>query len=189
VRERGANRIAATHRWLFVTTPPALYAIRRDGRRRVRRWARPAGSTALQAVAVSGRNVWLASEDAGVIRMRGGKFQAFDRASGLPSSWIVDVAPAKDGGVWLATLRDGALRLGPDGTVQEAARNPRAWGLRLYADEGSVLFGTQQGIEGWNAPLPDPRVHALLRTPDGFWIGTEGGLALHEFWGHHTDLR
>ncbi len=178
VRERGANRIAATRRWLFVTTPPALYAIRRDGRRVVRRWARPAGSTALQAVAVSGRDVWLASEDAGVIRMRGEKFQQFDRASGLPSSWIVDVAPTKDGGVWVATLRDGALRLGPDGTVRGAARNPRAWGLRLYPENGSVFFATQQGIEGFSAPLPDPRVHVLLRTSDGLWIGTEGGLLL-----------
>jgi len=149
-----------------------------DTDRVVRRWARPAGSTALQAVAVSGRNVWLASEDAGVIRMRGEKFQPFDRASGLPSSWIVDVAPAKDGGVWAATLRDGAVRLGPDGTVQEPARNPRAWGLRLYAVDGLVFFGTQHGIEGWTAPLPDPRVHALLQTPDGLWVGTEGGLLL-----------
>jgi len=186
VRERGANRIAWTRRWIFVTTPPALYAIRRDGRRVVRRWARPAGSTALQAVTVSGSNVWLASEDAGVIRMRGEKFQQFDRASGLPSSWIVDVAPAKDGGVWAATLRDGAIRLGPDGTVHQPARNPRAWGLRLYAQDGLVLFGTQQGIEGRTTPLPDPRVHAFLHTPDGLWIGTEGGLTLTESWGHPT---
>ena len=178
VRERGANRIAVTRRWVFVTTPAALYAIRRDKAAIVRRWRRPAGSTALQAVAVSGRDVWLASEDAGVIRMRGEKFQVFDRASGLPSSWIVDVAPARGGGVWVATLRDGMLRLGPDGSVRERGRDSRAWGLRVYVDDGSVLFGTQQGIEGWTAPLPDPRVHALLRTSDGLWVGTEGGLLL-----------
>jgi len=176
VRDRGANRIAASRRWLFVTTPAALYAIRREGTPRVRRWARPAGSTALQAVAVSGRDVWLASEDAGVIRLRAGKFRAFDRASGLPSSWAVDVAPASGGGVWVATLRHGAVRLGSDGAVERSG--PSAWGLRIYSNDGSFLFATQHGIEGWAAPLPDPRVHALLRNRDGFWIGTEGGLAL-----------
>jgi hypothetical protein len=40
-----------------------------------------------------------------------------------------------------------------------------------------MLFGTQQGLDG-HATLPDPRVHALLRTASGLWIGTEGGLAL-----------
>jgi len=176
VRERGVNRIAASGRWLFATTPGALYAIRREGRSLVRRWARPAGSTALQAVAVNGRDVWLASEDAGVIRMRAGKFQAFDLASGLPSSWTVDVAPASGGGVWVATLRHGAVRLDSEGAVREAA-SP-TWGLRFYNDGGTILFGTQQGIAGWTAPLPDPRVHAFLRNQDGFWVGTEGGLAL-----------
>ena len=178
VRERGVNRIAVSRRWLFVTTPSVLYAIRRDEPSVFRRWTRPGGSTALQAVAVSGRNVWLASEDAGVIRMRHGRFQVFDRASGLPSSWAVDVAPGPDGGVWVATLRDGAFRLGEDGGLRQPAANARAWGLRLYLDGASLLFGTQHGIEGWTVPLPDQRVHALLRTREGLWVATEGGLAL-----------
>ncbi|HET7786617.1 MAG TPA: hypothetical protein VFL36_11655 [Myxococcales bacterium] len=175
LRERGANRIAASSRWLYVTTPFALYALRLDRRDVVRRWQRPAGSTSLQAVAVSGDDVWLASEDAGVIRLRGGRFEAFDRASGLPSSWAVDVAPAAEGGVWVATLRDGALRLDGHGNLAERAE-PSRWGLRLYRDRGRVLFGTQQGLAG--AALPDPHVHALLRTAAGLWVGTEGGLAL-----------
>ena len=178
VRERGINRIAVSRRWLFVTTPSVLYAIRRDEPSVFRRWTRPAGSTALQAVTVSGRNVWLASEDAGVIRMRHGRFQVFDRATGLPSSWAVDVAPGPDGGVWVATLRDGAFLLGEDGRLRQAAANTRAWGLRLYLDGASLLFGTQHGIEGWTVPLPDQRVHALLRTHEGLWVATEGGLAL-----------
>lgn len=176
VRERGPNRIASSSRWLYVTTPFALYALRLDGRDTVRRWAKPAGSTALQAVAVSGSNVWLASEDAGVIRLRNGRFEAFDRASGLPSSWTVDVAPARDGGVWVATLRDGAVRLDARGNPVEGLGEPSSWGLRLYPDRGRMLFGTQQGLDG--AALPDPHVHALLRTAEGLWVGTEGGLAL-----------
>ncbi|MGE5048895.1 MAG: hypothetical protein ACM3PC_10020 [Deltaproteobacteria bacterium] len=176
VRERGANRIASNSRSLFVTTPFALYAFRLDQRDLVRRWAKPAGSTALQAVTVSGSNVWLASEDAGVIRLRNGRFEAFDRASGLPSSWTVDVAPAPGGGVWVATLRDGAVRLDARGNVVEHLGDPTRWGLRLYPDRGRMLFGTQQGLDG--AALPDPHVHALLRTAEGLWAGTEAGLAL-----------
>jgi ligand-binding sensor domain-containing protein len=172
VRERGVNRLAVSGARLFVTTPAALYELDRG---RVRRWPRPAGSTALQAVTVSGANVWLATEDFGVIRLRGGKLEAFDRASGLPSSWMVDVAPGPESGVWAATLRDGVVRLGADGRVRER-REPQAWGLRLYPDQGRILFGTQQGLAGCALTLPDPRVHALLRTGEGLWIGTEGGL-------------
>src|SRR5581483_5640143 len=76
-----------------------------------------------------------------------GRVDAFDRASGLPSSWAVDVAPAPDGGVWAATLRDGAVRLDGNGTLRER-RYPGFWGLRLYDDEGRILFGTQQGLAG-----------------------------------------
>jgi ligand-binding sensor domain-containing protein len=175
VRERGVNRIAASRRWLFVTTPFALHALRIDGQRGFRRWPHPAGSKALQAVTVSDADLWLASEDSGAIRLRRGRFEAFDRASGLPSSWAVDVAPAPGGGVWVATLRDGAVRLSADGNVRQRLA-PGAWGLRLYADAGAVLFGTQNGIIGVDVSLPDPCVHALLRSSDALFIGTESGL-------------
>ena len=175
LRERAVNGLASSRRSLFATTPFALYAIRLDGTAVVRRWPRPAGSTALQAVAVSGDAVWLASEDAGAIRLRRGRFETFDRASGLPSSWAVDVAPAPGGGIWVATLRDGALRLGPGGEVLERLAEG-SWGLRLDTSGDRVLFGTQQGIAGLDVALPDRRVHAFLRTREGLWIGTEGGL-------------
>ncbi|MCA1825400.1 MAG: two-component regulator propeller domain-containing protein [Myxococcales bacterium] len=176
IRERAVNHLAVGGRWLFATTPFALYAVRLDGRI-VKRWRKPAGSTALQSVAVSGPNLWLASEDVGVIRMRRGRFEAYDRAWGLPSSWTVDVAPASDGGVWAATLRNGSVHLDANGRVIELGPDPHAWGLRLYQDRGRTLFGTQQGLEGIEG-LPDPHVHAILRTRDGLWIGTEGGLVL-----------
>ena len=88
-----------------------------------------------------------------------------------------DVAAAQGGGVWASTLRNGAVRLDPTGKVTARVGDPNAWGLRLYDDEGKMLFGTQQGLAGYDA-LPDARVHALLRTLRGLWIGTEGGLAL-----------
>ena len=197
VRERGVNRLAISGKWLYATTPVALYAIRIGGRDLMRRWLRPAGSTALQAVAASGADLWLASEDRGVIRLRRGRFELFDRASGLPSSWMVDVARRHKSVVQVGTqqrsgphyqkarelLQKGELgkihsvRLGRDGRVREHSRDPDSWGLRLYPDRGAVLFGTQQGLDGFSR-LPDPRVHAMLRTAEGLWIGTEGGLIL-----------
>jgi ligand-binding sensor domain-containing protein len=176
IRERAVNRLAVSGRWLFATSPFALYAVSLDGRR-VRRWRKPGGSTALQSVTVSGANLWLASEDVGVIRMRRGKFEIFDRASGLPSSWTIDVAPAPLGGVWAATLRNGSVHLNADGSVHQLGSDPHAWGLRLYEDRGRMLFGTQQGLEGVEN-LPDQHIHAILRTRDGLWVGTEGGLVL-----------
>ena len=176
IAERAVNHLAVGGRWLFATSPFALYAVRLDGRI-VKRWRKPAGSTALQSVAVSGPNLWLASEDVGVIRMHRGRFEAYDRAWGLPSSWAVDVAAAPDGGVWAATLRNGFVRLDANGKIVGRGADPRAWGLRLYDDRGRMLFGTQQGLEGVR-DLPDPHVHAMLRTRDGLWIGTEGGLVL-----------
>lgn len=179
IAERAVNRIAASGRWVFATTPYALYAIREDGL--LKRWRKPAGSTALQAVTVSGPNVWLASEDMGVIRLRRGRFEPYDRAWGLPSSWAVDVAPAPDGGVWAATLRNGSVHLDANGRLVEMGRDPHAWGLRLYSDRGRVLFGTQQGLEDLPIEkLPDPHVHAILRTREGLWLGTEAGLVLLE---------
>lgn len=179
VRERGVNRLALSGRGsrLFVTTPAVLYELRLRGRDVIRRWRKPAGSTALQGVAVSGQNLWLATEDRGVVRFRGGKFESFDRASGLPSSWIVDVAPAEGGGVWAATLRNGAVRLDADGHVRALAGDAHSWGLRLYRDGAKLLFGTQQGLAGY-AGLPDSPVHAMLRTARGLWLGTQAGLAL-----------
>jgi ligand-binding sensor domain-containing protein len=178
IRERTVNHLAVGGRWLFATSPFALYAVRLDGRI-VKRWRKPAGSTALQSVAVSGANLWLATEDTGVIRMRRGKFEAYDRAWGLPSSWTVDVAAAPDGGVWAATLRNGFVHLDANGRIVELGADQRAWGLRLYDDRGRMRFGTQHGLDGVPAEkLPDPHVHALLRTRDGLWVGTEGGLVL-----------
>ena len=121
VRDRGANGLASSRDRLYVTTPATLYELHLDRPDLFRRWRHPAGSTSVQAIAVSGRNIWLASEDRGVIRFRSGQFVSFDRASGLPSSWIVGVAAAPSGGVWATTLRNGDVRLDSSGKVRQVA--------------------------------------------------------------------
>ena len=143
VRDRGPNRLALSRGRLYVTTPAALYELHLTRPNQFRRWSHPAGSTSLQAVAIGGRTIWLASEDRGVIRFYGGKFVSFDRASGLPSSWVVDVAAAPGGGVWATTLRNGAVRLDSNGKVREASE-PRAHALLRTAR--GVWIGTEGGL-------------------------------------------
>lgn len=144
VRDRGPNRMALSRGRLYVTTPAALYELHLARPNLFRRWRNPAGSTSLQSVAVSGRTIWLASEDRGVIRFRGGKFVSFDRASGLPSSWVVHVAPAPAGGVWAATLRHGAVRLDSSGNVRELAASSSVHAVLRTAH--GLWIGSEGGL-------------------------------------------
>jgi ligand-binding sensor domain-containing protein len=145
----------------------------------------PGGSHALQAVDVAGGTVWIATEDRGLLRQAGPRFEVFDRAAGLPSSWSVDVAATRDGGAFAATLRDGLVRIEPDGRVRPMAVVLDPWLLHVSVAGATVWVGTQGGaaaiVDGMVAPLgglPHPSVHALLPTPDGLWVATEGGTAL-----------
>jgi ligand-binding sensor domain-containing protein len=187
---RGAVDLAADGDTLWAISAGSLWRLPVRGPQRPRRFARPAGSGALQAVDVSGGVVWLASEDAGVLRLAPGTetFQIFDRAAGLPSSWTVDVAATPDGGAYAATLRHGLVRIDPDGTARAAgAPLPDRWllhvsagargaGLWIGTQGGGAWMDTQAGRAQALPDLPDPRVHAFHDAPDGgTWIGTEGG--------------
>ena len=182
VRERGANRLATNGTWLFATTPVALYALRLEGRDVVRRFPRPLGTTAIQSVAVAGRDVWLATEDRGAIRLRHDRFLGFDLARGLSSSWAVDVQPAPDGGAFVLTLRHGMNHVSAKGAISQL-KDLDPWGLRLVRDGQGLLVGTQGGafrIEAGSVTplsgLPDPRAHSFLRAQGALFVGTEGGL-------------
>jgi len=190
LNQRGAVDLAVDGDVLWAVSTGALWRIPTGGRERPRRFLLPAGSHALQAVDVSGGAVWIATEDAGVLRLdtTTETFRIFDRAAGLPSSWTVDVAATPDGGAYAATLRHGLVRIDPDGTARAAAGAlPDAWLLHVSAAArgGGLWVGTQGGA-GWVdlatfraralPGLPDPRVHAFHDAPDGAtWIGTEGG--------------
>lgn len=184
VSERGTNGMAFDGQYLYVTTPPALYRLRIRGPLKDRVFWRPAGTSALQAVTVAGDTLWLASEDRGVIRYRDGRFDAWDRAAGLPTSWMVDVARVGTS-LYAATLRHGLLRLDEKGTATPVSGLPDYWLLHLAraADPDGMWVGTQDGAAHLDAEgkvkvlpgLPHPSVHNFLDLGAALWVATEGG--------------
>jgi ligand-binding sensor domain-containing protein len=194
---QGAVDLSFDGKALWVVTSLALWRLP-DTRAPIRHWqgrrfSRPGGSRALQAVDANGGAVWLAAEDVGALRLTGrGRFEIFDRARGLPSSWAVDVAVAPDGGAYVATLRDGLVRVMPDGRAGPAGVElPDRWLLHVGLDRGSgqLWIGTQAGaakvapdlslqVLRGDVDLPDPCVHVVAALPEGIWLGTEGGTLL-----------
>ena len=202
VTESGVNGLAFDGRTLYATTPATLWRIRVRRGPRTRAFWLPGGSRAVQKVAVGAGAVWLATEDKGVIRLAGGQLQVLDRAAGLPTSWVMDVAASADGKtLYAATFRHGLLALDfdddDDGDDDGAGGTPRArviagvpddWMLHASVHQGALWVGTQGGaarVEGNGATIeipagaggvPHPCVHAVAHFGEDVWLATEGGL-------------
>jgi ligand-binding sensor domain-containing protein len=188
---RGVTALATDGHSLYATTTSALWRVRLEGDRRgAAVWWKPGGSRSLQGVIVEKSTVWLASEDRGAIRFDGKAFTAYDRLAGLPTSWVVAIAGDGEGGVYAATLRDGAMHLKANGDYTALPGLPSAWGLTVARADGEVCVGTQDGAAcsdeargaagtsgSWQMldRLPDRRVHAFLHTSEGLVVGTEAG--------------
>ena len=186
---------------LYATAANSLWRIPvgRSGRRQsIAAFYRPGGTRSLQAVEARDGAVWMAAEDRGAIRFAAGGFQVLDRAAGLPSSWGLDVAIATGGGagggVYLASLRDGLVRVDGNGSVHAVAGLPNPWLLHVSADSladsttgGALWVGTQGGAARLLGDgtviaiggLPDPRVHAVARIGADVWVATEAGTAIY----------
>ena len=195
VGARGVTGIAFDGRSLFATTTSALWRVHVSlGAPSSAVWWKPAGSRSLQGVVAEGGRVWLASEDRGAILFDGKRFSAFDRLAGLPTSWAVAVAGDGQGGVFEATLRDGAFHVDAAGHWKPLQGLPSPWTLTIARGEREVCVGTQEGAACydspsaapatiWDAPssriegLPDPRVPVLLAAAGSLLVGTEAGAA------------
>lgn len=189
VTERFINDLAydARRHRLFATATNSLWELALDNPRALPRVSyQPGGSRALQAVDVSSDGtIFLASEDRGVLRRQGKKrFVGFDRLSGYPSSWAIDVLALGGHSAIVGSLRHGVFSL--DGTNPITQRiDP--WILFLGRDPSdpkSIFVGTQAGailVDAMGARslagLPNPCVHSIARLTSGLWVGTEGGLA------------
>jgi ligand-binding sensor domain-containing protein len=179
----GINDLAFDGKALWATSTASLWRIPIGRGERLRSYWEPAGSHSVQGVDVAGGQVWLATEDRGVLHMVDNTFVPFDRAAGLPSSWVVDVAVNADGSAYAATLRDGLVRVQSDGRIETVSGVPDPWLLHVSRGKSRLWVGTQGGAVGllgeqltrlsW---LPNPCVHALLETDTALWVATEGGL-------------
>jgi ligand-binding sensor domain-containing protein len=185
---RGINDLAADGDTLWATSPATLWKIPIGRRGLPRGYWQPAGSRSLQAVdAVSGQ-VWLATEDRGLLRMSGKTFTIIDRAAGMPSSWVVDVTATSDGGAYAATLRDGLVYVDKDGRVRKINNLPDNWLLHVSQGKQRLWVGTQGGAASLTGDtivallpsLPNPCVHAILETSTAIWAATEGGVARYD---------
>jgi hypothetical protein len=187
VADKGFNDLAVAGTTLYATTPGSLWTIELKKKRKPRSVWKPGTSRAVQSVAADGDAVWISAEDRGALaRAADGTFTIFDRAAGLPSSWVIDVALSGDD-VWLATLRHGLVRRDASGAWTRVAGLESEWGLFVGPDASGtgVWFGAQSGlfhVDGDGAvttppvALPDPNVHVVVPDGDALWIGTEGGL-------------
>ncbi|MBN1606837.1 MAG: hypothetical protein JW940_09390 [Polyangiaceae bacterium] len=193
VVEHSINDLAydAKRQLLYATATNSLWKIALgDGKRSVRAWYQPGGSRSLQAVDVGpDGEVWVASEDRGVMRKAGTRsFIVYDRLAGLPSSWAIDVLATSGQRALAASLDHGVMLVGGSAPARTVA-TPDAWMLFLGRDGASadgVFVGTQGGAALMRGPqgtselfrgLPDPRVHAVARLTTGLWVATEAGLA------------
>jgi len=189
IEQRGVTSLAFDGEHLFATSNAALWRLDVRRRRVEANWWRPAGTRSLQAVAVSAGSVFLASEDRGVIAFDGrGKFTAFDKLAGLPTSWVLGLASDGRGGVYAATLRDGVMHVDAHGAWSKLAGLPSDWTLQVSAEGSGVCVGTQGGAacfdDATKPPsrlllgLPDARVHDVQLIGGKLLVGTEAGVAL-----------
>ena len=183
VKQRGVNGLAFDGRSLWVTTPGALWRVRIKGGPRHREFWLPGGARSLQAVSERNGQVWIASEDRGLIKMKGNNFEVFDRAAGMPASWTLDVAIDKNGTAYGATLRDGIVAVSKKGKIKAVDGAPDTWTLFVDVDKHGISMGTQGGAalvkkDGATIAmlsLPHPNVHVMARVGKKLFVGTEGG--------------
>ncbi len=94
--------------------------------------------------------LWLATNDNGVIRLYGEKITGiFNRENGLLSNQILDIMEDKEGNTWFATFGQGAM---------------------MYDDKKFITYNQKDGIIG-------TQVLDVLFTPDNiFYVATDEGL-------------
>jgi hypothetical protein len=185
VNMRGANGLASDGLHLWVSTPSVLFELSLVAGGKSKRMNRPGGTTAIQALAIHQKTLWLATEDRGLVRIQGDHVTVFDALRGLGSSWVVDVDVDAQGNAYAATLRDGLFRVSRTGEVS-AIDTGHPWLLRVHAQEQALFVGAQDGLITRDAQgklqeiyaLPDRHVHMLYRTSAGLWVGTEHGTTL-----------
>jgi len=93
-------------------------------------------------------DLWIGTDDGGVIRYRAGEFQAFGAEQGLSDNEVRAVCEDKDGKLWVGTGR----------------------GLFYRTKDRFALFETTN-------LLASARITTLVPAPDGsLWVGTSKGL-------------
>ncbi|HEX6588124.1 MAG TPA: two-component regulator propeller domain-containing protein [Longimicrobiales bacterium] len=92
--------------------------------------------------------LWIGTEEAGIVRKRGDRYERYDTAQGLPHNWVNAIARGRSGTLWVGTMAGVA---------------------RLVADRFEAIDTVGMPAAGVTSLLDDGR--------GGVWTGTYGGLA------------
>jgi len=117
------------------------------------------GSVDVSGLAAAAEGVWAASRHSGLAhRASDGTVEIRQRAQGLPSNDLEDLALDPDGGLWLATARDGVFRLDPGtGEWRRAAGLASGLTQRVIVERtaaGAALLAVVRGqLALWRLPL------------------------------------
>ncbi|HEX7086053.1 MAG TPA: two-component regulator propeller domain-containing protein [Vicinamibacterales bacterium] len=130
--------------------------------------------------------LWIGFQDAGVMRLNGGRVERFTAASGLAGDEVFSLYGTRDGSMLVGT-RNGLSRIRPDGSITNLAPidplNRRSVHDAIEDETGRLLLGTANGVLlvergrqrhlfGGGPTLADAIV-ALARDADGtIWAAT-----------------
>ncbi len=135
-------------------------------------------------------NLWIATDEAGIIRLDGERATGFGTHDGLPSDNVQAVLVDRQGRIWAGTDR-GLARFDEGRFVPIAEQQGlSAFAVRAICQGAGneIWVGGDHGqLAAWNGQRFEPRtlvsissgdvVNALLRATDGaIWIGTSNGL-------------
>ncbi|MCY1046642.1 hypothetical protein OV208_35390 [Corallococcus sp. bb12-1] len=136
----------------------------------------------------SGRFLWMGSEDRGLLRWDGERWQRFHDGRDLTDNWVTALSADAEGRAIAGTCQDGFSYF--DGAkwtrVRTSAGLPSPAIVSTALVPGGALVGTLLGASYFDAGtgsvhalprLADPRVYAVFPEGDSAFFGTEGGLS------------
>jgi ligand-binding sensor domain-containing protein len=135
-------------------------------------------------------NLWLGTNDAGLVRLANGVFTRYTTADGLPSLNVRCVAPGRNGELWICTPNGLARFAGGKFTVYKTAQGLSTDSLRAACETaGGEIWagGDSNELNIWDGTRFRRRrlaamsrlatVRTMLAAGDGaIWIGTTDGL-------------
>lgn len=135
-------------------------------------------------------NLWIATDDAGLIRLQGRTTTYVGRAEGLPSEHVRCLLVDRRGELWVGTDKGLARFQQGKFVVYQTAQGLPANDIRALAEapDGAIWIATEgQHVCHWNGSTFQAidtklipvrgEINALLVSPDNtVWIGTSAGL-------------
>jgi ligand-binding sensor domain-containing protein/serine phosphatase RsbU (regulator of sigma subunit) len=142
-----------------------------------------------------GGEMWVASNDHGVLRFRNGKMtDILNKESGLLSNQILDIMPDREGNVWFASFGQGAMMYSDDKFIRYTEND----GLRgivtldiLFVNDNDFYVATNEGLSFFRKEGSRIRRIKHYSTAEGLnsigantitlkgkeiWIGTNEGI-------------